>query len=273
MPDLKQSPFHESVLTEHKGSCANASTRTVASVLFILGVMSSSLGIATAQQESSGLQSRRADLEIQKLEVEVAKLKEDRGGLPTWLTAFLGGVVATATTVWATRRARLGALDQSVHDKRLESYPDLVKATWPLALYFPGGDPPILLGPKECGAMGQALSKWYFDGGGLLLSVKARDAYFRLARALTCASLAEALRVPMFPKDARDISKEKVDEYRAELAQQFNLDDVEDWNFGGPESESDAPSRRFKDYVFLQWLSSTLRTTLSKDLRSRRRPS
>jgi hypothetical protein len=235
------------------------------------------LGIATAQQEPSSLQSRKTDLEVQKLGLEVAKLKEDRGELPKWLTGVLGllvGVVGTAASVWAARRARLGALDQSVHDKRLESYPNLVKATARLALYFPSNDPPAAsIGPKECAAMGQAMSAWYFDGGGLLLSTEARDAYFRLARALTRASLAEELRVPMFPKDAEGISAEKVDDYRAELAQAFDLDDVERWSFGDPGSEDEKPALRFKDFVFLQRLSSTLRTKLSEDLHSRRRPS
>lgn len=121
--------------------------------------------------------------------------------------------------------------------------------------------------------MGRAMSYWYFGGGGLLMSVKARNAYFRLASALTRASLAEALRVPTFPTDALDISNEKVDKYRDELAQQFDLDRVEDWSFGRAGLENEAPSRRFKDYIFLQRLSSALRTTLSEDLHSRRRPS
>jgi len=77
----------------------------------------------------------------------------------------------------------------------------------------------------------------------------------------------------MFPKDAEDISVEKVDKYRAELAPKFKLDDIENWSFGGIGSETEEIALRFKDYVFLQRLSSTLRSMLSEDLRSRRRPS
>jgi hypothetical protein len=147
-----------------------------------------------------------------------------------------------------------------------------VQATAGLALYFPKGDAPAPIGPQTCSAMGQAMSEWYFGGSGLLLSVKARDAYFALARALTCASLSEKLKVSLFPKDAKDISVEKVDVYRPELARRFNLDDVEKWSFGDSGLEEKKPALRFKDFVFLPRLSSTLRTRLSEDLRSRRRP-
>lgn len=198
--------------------------------------------------------------------------------LPSWLIGLVGllaGILGTATTVLLARLARLGALDQSVHDKRLESYPQLVKAASRLAVHFPSGDPPVAsIGPKECREMGQAMSEWYFVVGGLLLSVEARDAYFALARALTRASLAEDLRVPAFPRDAEDISVGKLDKYRKELAREFDLDDIENWSFGGTElGREETPARRFQDFVFLQRLSSALRTTLSEDLRSRRRPS
>lgn len=276
MADLKQFEFQLPVHTGSKRCVSKASLRTVGCTLVVLGIMLRCLEIATAQQEPSNLERRKADLEVQKLELEVAKLKEDRGELPGWLTGVLGvlaGIVGTATPVWAARRARHGALDQSVHDKRLESYPHLVKATAGLALYFPIGDAPVPIGPKECGTMGRAMSEWYFGGGGLLLSVEARDVYFALARALTRASIAEKIKVPVFPKDAEDMSVEKVDKYRAELARKFNLDDVEKWSFGDPGLEKETLALRFKDFVFLQRLSSTLRTRLSEDLRSRRRPS
>lgn len=173
-------------------------------------------------------------------------------------------------------------MDQAVHEKRLESYPHLVKATSQLAVYFPGGDPPgaASVGPEECAAMGRAMSEWYFEGGGLLLSVEARDAYFRLARALTRASLAKPLKVPTFPRDADDISLKKVDAYRAALEEKekLDLDDVENWKFGSLPSKAEAkaevrqPHLEFKDYVFLQRFSSLLRTALAEDLHSRRRP-
>jgi hypothetical protein len=111
-------------------------------------------------------------------------------------------------------------------------------------------------------------------GGGLLLSTEARDTYFRLARALTRASLAQDLKVPAFRKDAEDISVEKLNKYQEELCKlKFDLNDVENWSFGGPGSEKEALACRFRDFVFLQRLTSQLRTRLTEDLRSRRRPS
>lgn len=232
---------------------------------------------ASAQQEDSSLK-RKAELDIQRLELEITKLEKEALSLPGWLTGALAGllvgVVGTATTVWVDRRRRQGALDQSVHDKRLEFYPGLISATHPLAVYFPptGGPHTGLIGPQDCEAMGRAMSEWYFGGGGLIMSVETRDAYFRLARALTLASLAEALSVPKFPTDAKYVSKETLEHYQTEL-KDFDLDGIEDWCFGNPASENQPTSRRFKDYVFLQRLSSELRTRLTEDLQSRRRPS
>jgi hypothetical protein len=149
-----------------------------------------------------------------------------------------------------------------------------VKAAAPLAIYFSsGGAAHGSIGPKQCAEMGQAMSGWYFSGGGLLLSEDSRRAYFRLARALTRASLARDLRAPTFPKDAEAISAETLDEYRKELSKQFDLENVESWMFGEPADETTSREQRFKDYIFLQQLSSALRTALSEDLRSRRRPS
>ena len=277
MADLKQFRFQLSIFTYPKHCFSKTTLCKIGYILITLGTMLPLMGEAAVQQEPSILQYRKADLEVQKLELEVAKLTEDRGELPNWLTGVFGlliGVIGTAASVWVARLARLGTMDLSVHDKRLELYPQLVKASARLAVYFPSHDPPTTsIGPKECDAMGKAMSAWYFQGGGLLLSVKSRDAYFRFARALTRASLAEDLRVPMFPKDAEDISVEKVDKYRAELAPKFKLDDIENWSFGGIGSETEEIALRFKDYVFLQRLSSTLRSMLSEDLRSRRRPS
>lgn len=234
--------------------------------------MVASSAIATAQERPHTVEDRKAELEVQKLALEIAKLNQDSVQFPTWLTAVLGvlaGAAGGATSVWVARRTRLGALDQSVHEKRLESYPKLVETTARFALYFPLA---TCVDPRECAAIGEAMRAWYFAGGGLILSTEARDAYFQLARALTRASLAAELSVPVFPRDAGEISVEKVNKYRAELARRFDLDNVEEWNFGAAGSETQSAAFRFKDFVFLQKLSSTVRTRLSEDLRSRRRP-
>ena len=244
----------------------------VVCALVVLGIILTRSEAAIAQQQPSALDGRRAQLEVQKLELEVKRLAEDRRDLPGWLSGVLGlvvGVAGTAATIWRARRARHGALDQTVHEKRLESYPHLVDAAADFALYFP---PAKFVSPEGCCKMGEAMRGWYFGGGGLLMSTEARDAYFALARALTRASLTEDLRVPLFPKDADHISVEAVDRYRRELTS-LDLQNVEKWKFGGAETEMERAALRFKDFVFLQSLSSALRTRLCEDLHSRRRPS
>ena len=233
------------------------------------------LEIAALKAQQADAARSRSELERQKLELEVGALRKQQQ-LPAWFSGVLGlviGVVGAGSTMWIARRNRTGELDQSVHENRLEKYPGLINATAPLAIYFPeyashGGS----IGPRQCSAMGRAMSDWYFSGGGLLLSREARDAYFTLARALTRASEASDLCTPTFPRDAEHISATKLREYRKTLPIE-DPPDVEEWNFG-PKGEDTAPlERRFKDYAFLQHLSSTLRSTLAEDLRSRRRSS
>jgi hypothetical protein len=252
-------------------------TRVASAIISGALVFSSAIllvsGETTTVQRPSTLDDRKEQLEIQKLELEVKRLADDRHELPGWLTAVIGllvGAAGTAATILGPRAARRGALDQSVHEKRLESYPKLVGAAADFALYFP---PAEAVGPRECHAMGVSMRVWYFKGGGLLMSTKARDAYFTLARALTRASSAKRLSVPQFLKDADSINKEAIDGYRAELTKEgFHLDDVKNWAFGGYESESEKLALRFKDFVFLQRLSSDLRTELCEDLHSRKPP-
>ena len=225
---------------------------------------------AAAQQPSVDLQERQVAPQVEKLEREINALKRAENPLRSWLPVVIGlvaGVIGAAGSLVVARRTRLGGLDQSVHDAQLEAYPRLVEATAPLALYFPG-QPSIR--PSDCRQMGRSMSDWYFRNGGLLLSSKARDAYFRLMRALTRASLADELRAPVFPRDADLIDERQLDCYRSQL-QPHNLDDVEGWTFG-ESLTGDTPSERFRDFVMLQGLSSALRTSLAADVRSRRLP-
>ncbi len=223
----------------------------------------------------------QGDLERRKLELEITRLQNDRGEMRLWLAGAVGiltGVVGAAAPFVIARRTRMGALDQAVHEKRLACYPELVKATAPLALYFPDGEPAVSVSSEICARMGRSISGWYFDGGGLLMSESARDAYFKLARALTRASLAGRLAVPVRPRDAGDLSLESSKEYRRQLEQAgLNLNDVEAWTFGAAAAEQELSKQpahlRFKDYLFLQRLSSELRSCLAGDLRSRERPS
>jgi hypothetical protein len=262
----------------HPNQDGNTYGNRMASALIVLLAC---LAVSPVAQENAPGPLQRSDLERRKLELEIATLERERGEVPPWLAAALGvltGVVGAAASFWVARRSRLGALDQAVHEKRLKCYPALVQLTAPLALYFP--DFPAgegRLTRDKCHEIGRGMSKWYFEGGGLLMSVEAR-AYFRLARALTRASVAEGLSVPTFPRDADAVSREKIRKYRTALSEsKLNIFDVEAWHFGpalpdqGPAAKLD--HMRFKDYVLLQRLGSDIRTTLAEDLRGRRRPS
>src|SRR5262249_38145103 len=168
----------------------------------------------------------------------------------------------------------------------------LVAATAPFAVYFPDTD---LLDTHRCRKVGHELQQRYFEEAVLLMSTTARDAYFWLAIGLTRASTAETLAADRFP----NIDHELLKDYRGIITEyykpkQLNLEspkkhDVDEWPFGPIKPSSEDIERvlkkyhkcssedveralKMKDYVFLQQLSSLLRTSLSDDLLSRRRP-
>jgi hypothetical protein len=82
------------------------------------------------------------------------------------------------------------------------------------------------------------------------MSVDTREVYFTLARALTLASLAKGLSVPMSPTDAEYLSKEQLDLFQKEFEKNFELNDIEHWSFGGPASENQPPFHRLRSMSF-----------------------
>ena len=129
------------------------------------------------------------------------------------------------------------------------------------------------------------MSHWYFTVGGLLLSSEARDEYFCLARAVTKAFRSDALLAPAWKEYAETIDDHKMNKYRKELGISLKNEwdkqkkqQVESWTFGKLTDEEKkkaaeaAQAYAFKDYVLLQTLSSRLRSALTKDITSRRRP-
>ena len=217
--------------------------------------------------------------EIKKLRLETEKLAEERASwlqgpwvslLPAPLVALLG-VAASALVAWVTaRRARFGAFDVVVLEQRLTCYRRLVAATEIMALYFPS----VGVSPTSCREAGESLRATYFTGAGILLSRESRDQYFLFVRALTRAAAAERLAVPRTTADYRSwISEPSLNMYRSDL----KLNDptraiIDDWEFGVAAPDDATPSRRFRDFVLLQKLASSLRTALSNDIRGRRRP-
>jgi hypothetical protein len=123
----------------HSRRFIDVSLRKVGAALVVVGFVLSWWQISAAQEDSSALQLRKTKLEIQKLELEVAKLNNETVGWYEWLPylTFVAGIAATAASFWIARWARAGALDQATHEKRLECYPQLVKATSQFAIYFP----------------------------------------------------------------------------------------------------------------------------------------
>jgi hypothetical protein len=242
------------------------------------------LEIAALQRQAAEREQRER-LELQKLEREIATLERQP---PTWLSpvltaattvlsvvggllaGFLGAKKAATSAFNVARSNREGELDQSVHQHRLELYPRLVKATAPLAIYFP--DYAGALAPYRCAEMGREMSQWYFAGGGLLLSNEARDAYFAIVRALTRASKAVRLQAPHFPDDAANLSVTTLRDFRQKLPIAKDGHSVENWQFGSEVADTAPPEEKFRDYVFLQHLGSSLRTELASDIRGRRRP-
>jgi hypothetical protein len=214
----------------------------IVALLVAAGVSVAAQSAVDQQESKAALEIRMLERGLEKLELEVAELK--KWYLP-WLNAGLGlvaGIVGTFGALFVTKRELLGAVDQSVHECRLERYPKLVNAMAPLALYFPSDKFAQPLGPADCAKMGRAFTDWYFEDGGLLLSDKSRGAYFNVQRALTRAARATNLKMPIFPADEEFVSFEKMPGYREALS---HLDDIDGWPFGGPRVEGEPPHRAF----------------------------
>ncbi len=239
-------------------------------------------------------------------------LGEALPGVAAGLGTVVGGIVGIGVTILLGKWQIVGARNQAVHEERLKAYPKLVRATASLAIYFPDARQHVPIGPRNCADMGSKLTAWYFEEGGLLLSRNSKSAYFRLATALMRASRADSLYVPkledygLFPnknEPDRYLSKYKLDKYRTCLENHYNLklrtdkerkkgepDIVDEWSFGAKDltckkHNDSSPdfqvcsdkticdlSVQFKDYIFLQTLSSDLRTKLTDDINSRKAP-
>lgn len=172
--------------------------------------------------------------------------------------------------------ARLAALDQPLHEERLKRYPQLMQLTSPLAIYFPhvhDGDALQCLTAGHCEAIGEAMSRWCFSGGGILVSARARERYFALATAIAIASRSKGeLHAPKLPAERHLLHDGAIERYRAELGIETAAIPVAEWTFGRAIDADATAAERFQDYVLLQTLSSALRTELSEDLGGRRRP-
>lgn len=96
------------------------------------------------------------------------------------LAAFVGALSGILTTTWKTRKDLEAQYDIDLRKRRIEAYTSLWKELDVLADYAPPGDPTH----EGMGRLSEALRRWYFERGGLFLSVKTRGPYFNLQEAL-----------------------------------------------------------------------------------------
>jgi hypothetical protein len=170
--------------------------------------------------------------EIEKAGLEIGKLQEENGSgrwipVAAIVASFLAGLIGAGVSLFVARLQKKQSLDQATHEKRLECYPHLTKAMAKLALFFPRTNPggADQIDRNECLNIGRAMSDWYFNTGGLLLSTNARDAYFLLMRCLAKASDSDGtkpLKTPRFDQYAERVSDTKMDVYRMMLGLDAN---------------------------------------------------
>ena len=105
------------------------------------------------------------------------------------VTALVAALLTAATTYIGLRtkiRRDLEAqYDRDLRERRMTAYASLWALTEPLAIYSPARK----LSGHGARALSERLRHWYFTDG-IVLSVKARKAYFDLQKALTTDSLA-----------------------------------------------------------------------------------
>ena len=86
---------------------------------------------------------------------------------------------------WKIREELVAKYDQELRAERVKQYTLLWNATEPLAKYAAPG--PVTVARLHQLAI--ALRQWYFGGGGMFLSDRARDSYFALQDSIAAASI------------------------------------------------------------------------------------
>ena len=141
--------------------------------------------------------------------------------LDTVFISFLTAVASAVVIYFATRsKARLDMTieyDRALHERRLELYKKLWPMTAPLGRY---GTPESYT-YQSIENVHLQTSQWYFEEGGLFLSKRSRDPYFRVKNLMHAAlktndngiNLEQAI-----PPDARDEIIEAAGQLRNSLA-------------------------------------------------------
>lgn len=95
-------------------------------------------------------------------------------------------LTAIVTAYLASRKIREdleARYDTDLRDRRLKVYADLWKSLEPLAKYSPPG--PVT--GTVIANLSRSMRGWYYETGGIFLSIEARDAYFKLQDSLVGA--------------------------------------------------------------------------------------
>jgi hypothetical protein len=97
------------------------------------------------------------------------------------LAAGVGAISGILTTSWKTRKDLESEYDIDLRKHRIDAYKKLWNHLEPLADY----SPPAKLTYERLAKISIELRKWYFQEGGIFLSVKTRAPYFHFQQALT----------------------------------------------------------------------------------------
>ena len=209
-------------------------------------------------RQKLALDERRFDLERRRFNMEMSRApnKELWDVLVPLGVALVTGLITFFVTRWTERRKAMdelaAAYDQELRKERITSYKDLWAIFEPFALYSPE---PVTY--KDLPEIGVKMRSWYFHTGGLFMSVRTRHRYFALLWAVAQvwehspekSSGMQINAVPLGPRDA-EADEKKYEGFRTG-------DEL-------PKLSSSAEA-----YRFIRALGSSLRTSMSDDVRTR----
>lgn len=177
--------------------------------------------------------------------------------------------------------------DKDLRQRRIEQYQEVMKLMAPLAKY-PHPEP---LSREQVKSLALAFTQWYFvSGGGLFLSVQARERYFDLQDGLKIilqkwqgrwpesisrsTNIEEALRLYLDRSQSWECSAHIKAIAQAHIEQQHDYSDIwlSQWILWQVLRRSRATRCAVPDEIFLHVvkLGSALRTSLTEDVLTRR---
>ena len=142
--------------------------------------------------------------------MEVADLLKAALGLVT------GAIATYLGLYWKIREELVGKYDQELRAERVKQYTLLWQVTEPMAKY----SAPSPVTESVLRLLGTALRKWYFSGGGMFMTDRARDAYFALQDSVTeamASPTSSAASDAKVPDDVEESVRKKSSQLRTVL--------------------------------------------------------